>query len=64
MPSEVRLWEVEKLLKQNGWRLTRISSSHHIFDRLGGPQVSIPVHHGRVKQVYVRKIEKIIAGEK
>jgi predicted RNA binding protein YcfA (HicA-like mRNA interferase family) len=64
MPSEVRLAEIKRLLGRHGWQLKRVSGSHHIFDRVGGPQISIPVHNGRVKHVYVRKIEKIIRGER
>ena len=60
MPSEERFAIVRKLLEDNGWRLVRISSSHHIFDKPGQLQLSIPVHHGKVKPAYVRKIRKII----
>ena len=60
MPSEVRLAVVRKLLEENGWRLARISSSHHIFEKPGHPLLSIPVHGGKVKPAYVRQINKII----
>jgi predicted RNA binding protein YcfA (HicA-like mRNA interferase family) len=60
MPNEERFAAIRKLLEENGWRLARISSSHHIFEKVGYPLLSIPVHHGKVKPAYVRKIRKII----
>jgi predicted RNA binding protein YcfA (HicA-like mRNA interferase family) len=60
MPSEERFAVVKTLLEENGWKLSRISGSHHIFEKVGQPLLSIPVHHGKVKPVYVRKIRKIV----
>ena len=62
MPSEERFAVVRKLLESNGWVLVRISSSHHIFKKAGAPDVSIPVHHGKVKPFYVRQVKKLIEG--
>jgi predicted RNA binding protein YcfA (HicA-like mRNA interferase family) len=62
MPSEERFAVVRKLLEDNGWVLVRISSSHHIFKKNGAPDVSIPVHHGKVKPFYVRQVKKLIEG--
>ncbi|MCX5684198.1 MAG: type II toxin-antitoxin system HicA family toxin [Planctomycetota bacterium] len=59
MASEVRFSEVRKLLEAKGYRLERIRGSHHVFEKLGAWPVVIPVHHGKVKYAYVRKIEKI-----
>lgn len=34
-----------RILKKNGWGLTRIRSSHHAFEKPGNPNVVIvPVH--------------------
>jgi predicted RNA binding protein YcfA (HicA-like mRNA interferase family) len=60
MSSEVRFAEVRRLLERNGWNLVRTSGSHHIFEKSGSKLLSIPVHHGKVKPVYVRQIEKAI----
>jgi predicted RNA binding protein YcfA (HicA-like mRNA interferase family) len=60
MASEERFAVVRKLLEDHGWCLTRIGSSHHIFEKAGQSLISVPVHHGRVKPAYVRKIRKII----
>jgi predicted RNA binding protein YcfA (HicA-like mRNA interferase family) len=59
MPSEVRFAEVRKLLEAKGYRLDRVRGSHHVFERPGSGIVIVPVHHGKVKYGYVRKIEKI-----
>jgi predicted RNA binding protein YcfA (HicA-like mRNA interferase family) len=59
MPSEVRFGEVRKLLESKGYVLHRITGSHHIFVKAGAAPVSVPVHHGKVKPNYVRKIQKI-----
>ena len=60
MASEERFAVVRKMLEDHGWVLTRISSSHHIFEKPGQSLISIPVHHGKVKPAYVRKIRKIL----
>jgi predicted RNA binding protein YcfA (HicA-like mRNA interferase family) len=36
--------ELKKLLEANGWRLDRISGSHHIMIREGDRSIPIPVH--------------------
>lgn len=63
MPSEVRFAVVRKFLEKHGWKLVRISSSHHIFAKQGQLPISIPVHRDRVKAVYVHKIKKICGDE-
>jgi predicted RNA binding protein YcfA (HicA-like mRNA interferase family) len=57
--SEQRFSKVKKRLEKKGYKLTRISSSHHIFTKKGSLPISIPVHGGKVKVFYVRQIEKI-----
>ena len=60
MPSEVGFSEVRRLLESTGWMLIRVSGSHHIFKKPDVPEVmSVPVHGGRVKPLYVKKIEKL-----
>ena len=63
MASEQRFAVVQKMLKDAGWRLDRISGSHHIFVKSGSTAIVIPVHHGKVKPAYVRQIQKIIQGD-
>jgi predicted RNA binding protein YcfA (HicA-like mRNA interferase family) len=63
MTSEARLGVLCKLLERAGYRLARISGSHHIFEKPGRPLVSIPVHRGKVKLYYVRQIKRIVEAE-
>jgi predicted RNA binding protein YcfA (HicA-like mRNA interferase family) len=63
MPSEVRFSEIQRLLESYGYRLRRISGSHHIFDKPGERPITIPVHHGKVKHVYLRQIRKAFEGD-
>jgi predicted RNA binding protein YcfA (HicA-like mRNA interferase family) len=63
MASEMRFAEVRKLLERFGYRLVRISGSHHIFEKSGKQLLSIPVHTGKVKPFYVRQIQRIIEEE-
>lgn len=58
MASESRFAEVRKLLERRGWSLARISGSHHIFVKQGELPISVPVHRGKVKSVYVKKIQQ------
>ena len=40
--------QVMKILKKNGWKLARISSSHHIFIKNGHDRpVPVPFHKGK-----------------
>jgi predicted RNA binding protein YcfA (HicA-like mRNA interferase family) len=63
MAGEVAFRRIRVLLESNGWRLVRISGSHHIFEKPGQSPLSIPVHHNRVKPAYVRRINKIIEAD-
>lgn len=63
MPSEKRFSEVRKMLERAGYRLVRISGSHHCFAKPGETLLSIPVHRGKVKPYYVREVEKICQGD-
>lgn len=58
MPSEVALRDLKRRLNEHGWTLDRINGSHHVFVKEGEGHITVPVHKGRVKPVYVRKIEK------
>ena len=47
------------MLEAKGYTLTRIKGSHHVFTKPGVLPLSIPVHNGKVKYGYVRRIEKL-----
>ncbi len=59
MASETRYPEVQKMLEAKGYFLHRIAGSHHVFKKPGVGTFVVPVHHGKVKTVYVRQIEKL-----
>ena len=59
MPSEVRFAVVRRRLESCGFVLRRIKGSHHTFTKAGRPPVIIPVHHGKVKPVYVQEVERV-----
>jgi len=54
MAGEMRLPEALKMLKAKGYFLHRTSGSHHVFKKPGVGMFVMPVHHGKVKPVYVR----------
>lgn len=60
MPPDIRFTVIQRLLDHHGWKLARINGSHHIFTGPGRQPISIPVHKGRVKDVYRRQVEKAI----
>jgi len=59
MASEMRFPKALKMLQAKGYILHRISGSHHIFKKPGAGTFVMPVHHGKVRSVYVRQIEKL-----
>lgn len=64
MPSPIRFAEIRKLMERHGWRLDRVNGSHHVFEKPGHRSFPIPVHNGKVKYGYLRKIQKeIIPGD-
>ena len=55
----MRFPEALKMLEAKGYFLHRTSGSHHVFKKPGVGTFVMPVHHGKVKPVYVRQIEKL-----
>ena len=47
------------MLEAKGYFLHRVTGSHHVFKKPGVGSFAVPVHHGKVKAVYVRQIEKL-----
>lgn len=54
MPSDVRFPVIRKKLEQHDWWLEHIKGSHHDFKHKTVTTISIPVHRGKVKHIYVR----------
>jgi predicted RNA binding protein YcfA (HicA-like mRNA interferase family) len=63
MASPVRFATIRRELEGAGYKLVRISGSHHIFEKPGKPIVSIPVHDQKVKHFYAGQVQKIIAAD-
>jgi predicted RNA binding protein YcfA (HicA-like mRNA interferase family) len=59
MASEIRFSEARKMLQAKGYLPHRVAGSHHVFRKPGFGSFAVPVHHGKVKAVYVRQIEKL-----
>ncbi len=52
--------EMLKLLRQNGWRVVRISGSHHIVAKDGvGYTIPVPVHNTTLAIGTEKKILKL-----
>ena len=57
-----------KILEGRGWRLRRISGSHHIYTKMGVPaRISVPVHGSealkRGLQKHLMRIARIEESE-
>ena len=51
---------IKIILEENGYRLTASKGSHFRFKKANKPSISIPVHQGKVKKVYIKEILKLI----
>jgi predicted RNA binding protein YcfA (HicA-like mRNA interferase family) len=58
-PKGATFDEIRTLLLQEGFRLDRVTGSHHIFKKSGITFV-IPVHQNRVKSVYVKRVIELV----
>jgi predicted RNA binding protein YcfA (HicA-like mRNA interferase family) len=55
--------DVETLLARFGFRLARVSGSHHIFefeDNKRSRQIVVPLHGRKVKRLYIRKVVELL----
>ena len=58
-PHNVTFSDIRRLLEEAGFQLTRITGSHHIFQK-DDVIFPIPVHRNRVKVVYVKRVIELI----
>ena len=58
MPGELKFGDVNRQLQRSGYKLDRVSGSHHIFVKDGEPLLSIPVKKNKVKSCYAKAIKK------
>lgn len=56
--SPIPLAEFMKVAKHFGFTLDHITGSHFVFRNWTGKKYSIPVHHQKIKAVYVRNFIK------
>lgn len=57
--ADVRFDDLTKLLSHYGYVNVRHRGSHFYFQKLSAPSLTIPVHNGRVKIIYVKEIIKL-----
>jgi predicted RNA binding protein YcfA (HicA-like mRNA interferase family) len=57
--KDVTFDDIRALLHYEGFRLDRITGSHHIFKKAGTTFV-IPVQSNRVKSVYIKRVIALI----
>ncbi|HEY3876746.1 MAG TPA: type II toxin-antitoxin system HicA family toxin [Candidatus Kapabacteria bacterium] len=62
-PHNATFSDIRTMLEEEGFLLDRIAGSHHVF-RKGSTIFAIPVHHNRVKSVYVKRAIAIIEDSK
>lgn len=62
-PSGATFNDIRSLLLEEGFRLDRVTGSHHIFKKDDLTFV-IPVHANRVKSVYVKRVIKLVEETK
>jgi predicted RNA binding protein YcfA (HicA-like mRNA interferase family) len=58
-PKDARFSDIENLLYDEGFTMTRVTGSHHIFKKQEIIFV-ILVHNKRVKSVYVKRVIELI----
>lgn len=62
-PAGVTFDDIRTLLLREGFRLDRVTGSHHVFKKSDVTFV-IPVHSNRVKSVYVKRVVELVEQAK
>jgi predicted RNA binding protein YcfA (HicA-like mRNA interferase family) len=62
-PKGATFRDVRMVLLHHGFRLERVTGSHHIFSRPDAT-FAIPVHGNRVKSVYVKQVIELLEQSK
>ncbi len=57
--ADVRFDDLQKILSHYGYVHVRHKGSHFYFQKPSAPSLTIPVHNGKVKVVYVKEIIKL-----
>ncbi len=64
LPAEMRFGEIKSILFFLGYEINRTRGSHFIFTKAGFDAIIIPVHHNKVKRVYLLDIKRELANQK
>jgi hypothetical protein len=60
-PANVRFAEMQRLVEAFGFRLLRVSASHHIYGRAGLSELlNLQEVHGKAKPYQVRQFLKLV----
>jgi len=60
-PANVRFADAQRLVEAFGFRLLRVSASHHIYGRSGlNEQLNLQEVHGKAKPYQVRQFLKLV----
>ena len=60
-PANIRFAEMQQLVEAVGFRLLRVSASHHIYGRAGlSEQVNLQEVHGKAKPYQIRQFLKLV----
>jgi len=55
--------EAIQVMRMIGYEIIRMHGSHFIFESLihkEAENITIPVHHNKIKKIYVKRIQKLI----
>ena len=58
--TDIRFTDLAKVLTHMGYERARQKGSHVHFRKQGAPSLTIPVHSGHVRKVYVAHIIKLL----
>ena len=60
-PANIRFTEMQRLVEAFGFRLLRVSASHHIYGRAGlNEQINLQEVHGKAKPYQIRQFLKLV----
>lgn len=59
-PNNVRIGELQSLMEYYGFSLARVRGSHHTFRHDTLPNVVLPVHQGKIKSIYVKRVLELL----
>ncbi|HYG64854.1 MAG TPA: type II toxin-antitoxin system HicA family toxin [Thermoanaerobaculia bacterium] len=55
--------ELARILERNGWRLQRVSGSHHVYAKEGNPaRISLPIHGNHPLKLGLQRHFMKVAG--